>query len=242
MTAAFGNGPLTVLRRPAPVPGSVDLDGVVAAARAKPRGPVLLVSRCAPTAAFSRRDTLLPSYADAVRAAQRAGFEAVIRPVGGHLAAYDAGAVVLHLWGPHPEPRRDLRQRFAIVADVMAEALQDLDVPDVRIGPVPGEYCDGEWSVNVGGRGKLVGTGQRLFRDGFLFCAVMMVGPCEGVRNLLTDAYGRLGLALDPATVACADSWVPGIDPRHVGEVVSARLVEAISAGAVSGSIPAAVS
>ena len=242
MTAAFGDGPLTVLRRPAPVLGSVDLDGVVAAARTTSRGPVLLLSRCAPTAAFSRRDTLRPGYAHAVRAAQRAGFEPVVRPVGGHLAAYDAGALVLHLWGPHPEPRHDVRRRFAIVADVMAEALGDLDIPDVRVGPVPGEYCDGEWSVNVGGRGKLVGTGQRLFRGGFLFCAVVTVGPCEAVRGLLGDAYGWLGLPLDPATVACVDTWVPGIDPRHVGEVVSARLVEAFGAKAVSGSIPVAVS
>ena len=242
MTAAFGDGSLTVLRRPAPVLGSVDLDGVVAAARAKSGGPSLLISRCAPTAAFSRRDALLPGYAEAVRAAERAGFEAVIRPVGGHLAAYDAGAVVLHLWGPHPEPRQDLRQRFSIVANVLVEALTDLDIPDVRVGPVPGEYCDGEWSVNVGGRGKLVGTGQRLLRDGFLFCAVVMVGPCDEVRSLLADAYGRLGLPLDPATVACADSWVHGIDPRDVGEVVSARLVEAVGARALCESTSAAVS
>ena len=242
MTGPFGDEPLTVLRRPALVTGSADLDGVVAKARTAPRGPVLLVSRCAPTAAFSRRDTLLPGYAEAVRAAQRAGFEAVIRPVGGHLAAYDAGALVLHLWGPHSDPRRDLRQRFVIVANVMAEALRDIGIPDLRVGPVPGEYCDGEWSVNVGGRSKLVGAGQRLFRGGFLFCAVVMVGPCEGVRDLLTDAYARLGLPLDPATVGCADRWVPGIDPRDVGEVVSARLVDAVGASAVPGSTPAAVS
>ena len=242
MTAAFGDGPLTVLRRPAPVPGSVDLDGVIAAAHTESRGPVLLISQSAPTAAFSRRDALLPGYACAVRAAQRANFETVIRPVGGHLAAYDAGALVLHLWGPHPEPRQGLRQRFAIVADVIAEALKDLDIPDVRVGPVPGEYCDGEWSVNVGGLHKLAGTGQRLFRGGFLFCAVVMVGPCEEVRNLLTEAYGRLGLPLDPATVASADRWVPGIDPRHVGEVLSARLVEAVGASEVSCSPVAVVS
>lgn len=230
MSGPFGDGPVSVLRRPGVVPGSVDLDGVVAAARsADGPGPVLLVSRCAPTAAFSRRDALLPGYGDAVAAARRAGYEPVVRPVGGHLAAYDAGSLVLHLWGPHPEPRRDLRGRFAAVGAALADALRDVGVPDVRVGAVPGEYCDGEWSVNTGGRGKLVGTGQRLFRGGFLFCAVVSVGAVGPVRALLTEAYDALGLPLDPGTVDSVEQWVPGVEPGELGELVAARLAGALS-------------
>lgn len=229
MSGPFGAGPVSVLRRPGVVAGSVDLDGVLAAARsADGPGPVLLVSRCAPTAAFSRRDVLLPGYMDAVNVARRAGYEPVIRPVGGHLAAYDAGSLVLHLWGPHPEPRRDLRSRFAAAGAALAEALRDGGVPDVRLGPVPGEYCDGEWSVNTGGRGKLVGTGQRLFRRGFLFCAVVSVGTVGPVRDLLTEAYAALGLPLDPDTVDSVDRWVPGVELGEVAELVAARLAGAL--------------
>lgn len=229
MTGPFGDGPVSVLRRPGVVAGSVDLAGVVAAARsADDGGPVLLVSRCAPTAAFSRRDTLLPGYEHAVSVARRAGFEPVIRPVGGHLAAYDAGSLVLHLWGPHPEPRRGLRPRFALGSEALADALRDAGVPDVRVGPVAGEYCDGEWSVNAAGRGKLVGTGQRLFRQGFLFCAVVSVGAVAPVRDVLTEAYAALGLPLDPDSVDSVGRWVPGAEPAEVAELVAARLAGAL--------------
>ncbi|GAB6986208.1 biotin/lipoate A/B protein ligase family protein [Nocardioides pyridinolyticus] len=233
MTAAFGTGPVSVLRRPGVVAGSVDLDGVLAAARAAHSpGPVLLVSRCAPTAAFTRRDALLPGYADAVAACRRAGFEPVVRPVGGHLAAYDPGSVVVHLWNQHPDPPRDHRQRFVVAGAALAAALGDLGVPAVGVGPVPGEYCDGKWSINVAARAKLAGTGQRLFRGGFLFSAVVMATSSEPVRDVLTSAYDALGLPLDPATVSCAEDWVTGVGVSEVADHVAARLVAACAEAA----------
>lgn len=230
MTSAFGAGELTILRRPAPVAGSADLEGVVAAAREPGTGPVLLLSRCAPTAAFSRRDTLLGGYEKAVSVAREAGFEPVIRPVGGRLAAYDGGALVLHLWGPHPDPRRDLQQRFSTMAELIAEVLRDVGVPDVRVGPVPGEYCSGRWSVNSGGRTKLVGTGQRLFRTGFLFSAVVSVGPTVCVARLLAEAYAALDLPLDPLAVGDVHRWASDVDVPRIGEMIAGRLARTICA------------
>lgn len=228
MNRPFGAGTTTVLRRPGPVAGSVDLEGVLAAARdARTDGPVLLLSRCAPTAAFSRRDALLPGYLDAVALTESWGFEPVVRPVGGHLAAYDEGSVVVHLWNRHSDPRRDLRERFATAGAAVAAALADLGVPGVRVGPVPGEFCDGEWSVNVAGRAKLVGTGQRLFRTGFLFSAVVMAARAPAVHDVLTPAYDALGLPFDPATVGCVQDWVPGVGVGEVADHVAARLIAA---------------
>lgn len=229
MSGLFGDGQVSVLRRPGVVAGSADLDGVVAAARsADVSGPVVLLSRCWPTAAFSRRDSLLPEYADAWAECRSAGYEPVVRPVGGHLAAYDPGSVVVHLWNRHPQPRRDLWQRFGVAGAALAAALGDLGVPDVRVGPVPGEYCDGAWSVNVAGRAKLVGTGQRLFRGGFLFSAVVMATSSGPVRDVLTSGYAALGLPFDPDTVDSVDRWVPGVEPWEVAEIVAARLSEAM--------------
>lgn len=236
MTSPFGPGPLTVLRRPAVLSGSDDLARVLAAAGPGPAtgrvatgAPVLLLGRCRPTAAFSRRDTLSPGHPEAATAARRHGFEPVVRPVGGHLAGYDEGALVVHLWGAHAEPRADLRRRFEVVGAAVADALAGVGVPGVRVGPVPGEYCDGAWSVNAGGRVKLAGTGQRLFRRGYLVSAVVCVLRCDAARAMLVEAYGHLGLPLDPDTVGAVEDTVPGVGLDDVREAVAASLSRAVS-------------
>lgn len=236
MTTAFGEpAPLvSVLRRPAPVAGTADIDGVMASASLRrdevpDPGPVLLLSRTTPTAAFSRRDLLLPGYAAAAEAARAHGFDPVVRPVGGHLAAYDEGSLVVHLWGSHPDPARGLVDRFRLVGDALSRAMTDLGVPDARVGAVPGEYCDGQWSVNTGGAAKLAGTGQRLFRLGWLFCAVLTVTRPDPLTAMLTDAYAELDLPFNPHTVGSVDRWVPGVTVEEVREVVASRLVAAVS-------------
>ncbi len=237
MSTVFGESTarVCVLRRAAPVSGSADLDGVLASATLR-RGdvpdpaPVLLLSCTTATAAFSRRDVLLPGYAEAAEAAQEHGFETVVRPVGGHLAAYDEGSLVVHLWGSHPDPPRGLKDRFRLVGDALARALSEVGVPDPRVGAVPGEYCDGEWSVNTGGSAKLAGTGQRLFRRGWLFSAVVTVLRPEPLTAMLTDAYDALDLPFDPCTVGSVGRWVPGVTVEQVREVVAVHLVAVLSA------------
>ncbi len=204
--------------------GDVDLDGVLRAFGAAELSPTLFLSQTGPTAASSRRDALLPGYPMAVDRALAAGFVPVVRPVGGHLAAYDEGSLVVHLWAPHPEPRVGIEQRFRMVGDAFVSALTRLGVPDVRVGPVPGEYCDGAWSVNVGGRFKVAGTGQRVSRRGFLFCAVLTVTAPRRIREVLRRTYADLDLPLDPATVGCLSDWVPGLRPAEVREAVGAAM------------------
>lgn len=225
----FGAEPFSVVRRAGVVPGDVDLDGVLRAFASDELAPTLFLSQTGPTAAFSRRDVLLPGYMRAVETALADGFTPVVRPVGGHLAAYDEGSLVLHLWAPHPEPRIGIQQRFALVGDALVSALTELGVPDARVGPVPGEYCDGAWSVNVGGRVKVAGTGQRVSRHGFLFCAVLTVTQPSAIREVLTRTYADLALPLDPTTVGCLSDWVPGVRVAEVREVVAGALVRAIS-------------
>lgn len=251
MRSPFGDpgAAVSVLRRPTTVDGAEDLRGVMATATrlrsdVPDPGPVLLLGTTTPTAAFSRRDQLRPGYREAEQVVRAHGFEPVVRPVGGHLAGYDEGSLVVHLWGAHPDPRQGLRDRFRLAGDALARAMGELGVPDPRVGAVPGEYCDGEWSVNSGGTAKLAGTGQRLFRRGFLFCAVLTVTRPEPLRAMLTDAYDALDLPFDPATVGCVDDHEPGVTVEEVREVVAGALVGLLAQprlGAVLGTDAALV-
>ena len=185
-----------------------------------------------PTAAFSRRDTLARGYPEAAAAVRRHGFEPVIRPVGGRLAAYDEGALLVDIVARHRDPRMGITARFRRFGEAVAAALINLGV-EARLGPVPGEYCPGEFSVNAGGLTKLAGTAQRLRRDGVLFSAVVLVANPEPVRAVLSDAYPLLGLTWDPRTVGSVSDHVLGVTTDEVREALSAELAKVLPVGPI---------
>jgi octanoyl-[GcvH]:protein N-octanoyltransferase len=170
---------------------------------------ILRVHSPAPTAAFSRRDTLRPGYARAAEVVAQGGFVPVIRPQGGSLAAYGPGSVVIdhvHRSGASPP---DPGPRFRHFALMHAAVLKGLGVP-VQIGPVPHEYCPGEYSLNAAGA-KIVGSAQRVTRDGWLFSTVIQVTGASGLRPVLIPAYRELGHDFDPGTVGALEDTVPGL-------------------------------
>ncbi|MEU8658273.1 lipoate--protein ligase family protein [Actinoplanes philippinensis] len=173
-----------------------------------------------PTAAFSRRDTLRPGYQRAAEAVRRHGFQPVVRPQGGSLAAYHPGSVVVdHVHRAAGEPLEPV-ERFRRFARMHADVLRGLGA-DARIGPVPAEYCPGEYSINAGGA-KIVGSAQRVTRDGWLFSTVIQVTGAARLREALTPAYAELGYDFDPATVGALEDTVPGVTPRLVVAAVRA--------------------
>ena len=182
-------------------------------------------SRPTPSAAFSHRDQRGPGFGAAVAAVQRRGFEPFIRPVGGRLACYDEGALVLDVLLRCRDPRPGTTARFRLLADAIAVGLRRLGV-DARTGAVPGEYCPGEWSVNACGTAKLVGTGQRLVRDAVLFTAVVVVGRPEAMAGAMAEAYDHLGLEFDPRSVGGVCQYVPGVALADVEDAVGGAVAE----------------
>lgn len=179
------------------------------------------------SAAFSRRDVHLPGFAAAVSAVRARGFEPFIRPVGGRLAVYHDGALVLDLLGRSSDPRPGTTSRFALASEAIARGLRRLGV-DARVGELPGEYCPGRWTIHGHGRTKLVGTGQRLTRSAYLFTAVIVVGDAAPLREAMTEAYRCLGLHLDPRTVGSVSQYVPGVRLDEVVDSVGAALAEIV--------------
>ena len=155
--------------------------------------------------------------------------EPFIRPVGGRLAAYHHGALVLDLLVRCDDPRPGTTERFRTVSAALARGLSRLGV-DARVGELAGEYCPGDWSVHAGGRHKLVGTGQRLVRDAFLFTAVVVVGDPQPLADAMAEAYDCMGLPLDPRTVGSVAQDVPGVTLSDVEDVLGAALAEVVPA------------
>jgi octanoyl-[GcvH]:protein N-octanoyltransferase len=137
---------------------------------------------------------------------------------------------------PDLSPREVIRRRFDETAAVLVEAFRGLGA-DARVGEVPGEYCPGEHSINVRGRAKVAGIGQRVVAGASHVGGVIVVDGSDPIRDVLDPVYEALDLGWDPATVGSLADEVPGITldraERAVVEAFAARfdLVEARTDG-----------
>jgi octanoyl-[GcvH]:protein N-octanoyltransferase len=190
-------------------------------------------SPAAATVVFGRRDTRLPGFAAAVAAARAHGFDTAVRVVGGRAVAYTPRCVVVDHVRREPRPGEEMQGRFEAYGRRCAAGLVGLGV-DARVGPVPGEYCPGEHSVNARGEAKLVGTAQRVVRDAWLFSALAVVDDLEAIRAVLADVYARLELPYAPASVGALAAELDTITPWQAGEVL-------LAAGGAATSAPTAV-
>jgi octanoyl-[GcvH]:protein N-octanoyltransferase len=180
---------------------------------------VLRVYRPAPTMAFGRLDRLRPGFEAAVEAARRHGFEPVLRAPGGHAVAYHEGCLGIDELVGEPDPIAGMHSRFALSGDRVARALRALGV-DARVGPVPREFCPGEFTVNARGAVKLVGTAQRVLRHASLLAASVAVDGADRLRAVLVEVYAALELEMDPATVGAVADEVPGVSVDDVERAV----------------------
>lgn len=182
-------------------------------------GPVLRLARPGPTVGFGRLDAIRPGFTDAVLAARAHGFTPVLRTPGGHAAAYHHGSVLVELVSPDSDPVSGMRDRFASFSQTLVDALRGLGV-DARVGPVEGEYCAGDYSVNAGGTVKLAGVAQRLIRHAWMVGAELVVEDGAPVRRVLRDVYAALEIDFDPATAVAVEDVMPGITVDAVERAV----------------------
>ncbi len=168
---------------------------------------------------FGRRDTRLPGFPAAVAAARNAGFETAVRVTGGRAVAYTPRAVVLDHVRHDPRAVDGMDERFESFGRRLSELLGQHAV-DARVGPVPGEYCPGQHSVNARGQVKLVGTAQRVVRHAWLFSALVVVDDLEVIRPVLAEVYGHLDLPFLPESVGSVRAEAPHLDASLVRELL----------------------
>jgi octanoyl-[GcvH]:protein N-octanoyltransferase len=169
-----------------------------------------------PMVAFGRRDTHRPGFAAAVQACRDAGFTPAVRGTGGRAVAYTGSALVPGQVTADLAAAGHLHARFREYGELIAAVLRDVGV-DARAG----EYCPGAQSVNARGQVKLAGTAQRLFRDAWMFSAVVILDDAGVIRPLLSEVYRSLGLPFEHASVGSVRAEAPGVD---VGDLERALL------------------
>ncbi len=195
--------------------------------------------RPARTVAFTMRERHLPGFAAAWEAASASGFTPVLRRTGGRVAAYDHSCLVIDIIEP-ADNQHAHRDSFGRLAVAIAGTLRGLEV-DARIGPVPGEYCPGEFSVGARGLVKLVGIAQRVSRDFRLISCVVAIDPAPHLAQVLALVNAELAFDWNPETCgsvvaenatlrfdtvesALRVAIAPGISSAHLDWGVTRRL------------------
>jgi octanoyl-[GcvH]:protein N-octanoyltransferase len=186
--------------------------------------PTIRIHRPANEVAFGRQDVASPGYEAAIRAAAAAGFAAVERLAGGRAALFHPGTIAIARAYPESRPPKRTYARFEEISALVAGAIGSLGV-DARVGEVPGEYCPGAYSVNVGGVRKLAGIGQRMISGGAHVGVVIVVSDSELLRRVLDPVYAALELEWDPRTAgSISDELGREVELREVEEALIARL------------------
>lgn len=180
--------------------------------------PALRLFRPGPTVAFGRLDVLRPGFAAAAARARARGYVPVVRPAGGHAAVYDGRSVLVEQVTAEADATSGLQDRFERLAERLRAALTALGA-DARIGELPGEYCPGAFSLNLGGALKVAGIAQRVVRHGALTTATVTAGGGPELRDTVAAVYDALELEVDPSVAGAVDEALPGVAP---GEVQSA--------------------
>lgn len=182
-------------------------------------GGILRLHVPGPVVAFGRSDRAAPRYPDAVRAAQAHGFGAVERLAGGRAAVFHEQTLAFSWAVPDPEPRKRTTERFEIASSLIANALSTLGV-DARVGELPGEYCPGKYSVNLAGKTKVMGVGQRVVRGAAHVGGVVVVDDSLRIRDVLIPVYRSLDLDWDPRTTGAVADRAPGVAVEDVSNAV----------------------
>ncbi|TDE89636.1 lipoate--protein ligase family protein [Occultella glacieicola] len=190
-------------------------------------GPVRLLHLRRPgrILAFSRRDQLHPGYAAAVEVARAASFRPVVRPVGGAFAPLHRGSLVVEHYGADPVARIGPRERFAAHTDALVEVFAGLGI-DARVGPVPAEYCPGEFSVNARGVVKISGTAQRVSRNAWQVSSVIQVGDTGPLASVTAACAAALEQDVDPAVTSSVAAETGISDPGVVAAALTATFVD----------------
>lgn len=227
---------LTLIRDGVPGPLDVAIShSILSAVSGGEIGPMLRLHVPGALVAFGRADRVTPGYPAAVRAARAHGFEAVERLAGGRAAVFHEQTLAFSLAMPVAEPKSGIHERFEMVATLMATAFESLGV-DARIGQLPGEYCPGQWSVNVGGRFKVMGVGQRLVRHAAHIGGVVVIDEGYRIRDVLIPVYRALGLDWDPRTAGSLADRSPGITTALVKRAIEDGFAERFELN--EGSLP----
>jgi octanoyl-[GcvH]:protein N-octanoyltransferase len=194
-----------------------------AVANDKLEGPLFRLHVPDRVLAFGMIDRTQPGYGAATRIASAHGYAPVERLAGGRAAVFHQQTLAFSWAIRDQNPQSGIVERFTLISSLLNRVFRDLGL-DSRIGEVPGEYCRGEYSINIGGNVKVMGVGQRLIKGAAHVGGVIVVDGASQVRDVLIPVYRALRIDWDPRTAGALADRAPGLDVERVSKAIGSEL------------------
>jgi lipoate-protein ligase A len=172
--------------------------------------------------AFGRRDARADGYDEAMAAAERRGYPAVERDVGGRAVAFTGSTLAV----VHADPDADrtaIQSRYEETTERVSQALANVGV-DATDGEPPESFCPGTHSLQAAG--KLAGLAQRVRADVAITAAVVLVTDHDAVARVLAPVYDALGVPFDPDSVGSVARAGGPADPERVGDALVTAFID----------------
>lgn len=176
-----------------------------------------------PVMAFGMADRIQPGYPRATRIAQAHGFTPLERLAGGRAAVFHEDTLAFSWATPEHNPHAGINSRFQLISEILNSSFRSLGL-DSRIGEVPGEYCPGEFSINISGTVKVMGVGQRLVKGAAHVGGVIVVDGASRIREVLIPVYRALEIDWDPRTTGALADRAPGLNVMVVADAIRREL------------------
>ncbi len=183
------------------------------------RGECLRIYQAKDALAFSSLDRNRPGFRKACRIAESLGYEPIVRLAGGQAAVFTEQSIAFAWIIPSKNPRTLLKERFITASVWIQRSLVSLGL-DARVGAISGEYCPGAYSVNLRGKIKVMGVGQRIVQGAAHVGGVICVSRSLEMKKILTPIYDTLSYALEPETIGSLSDDLPGISLDRIADAL----------------------
>ncbi|MBR74445.1 MAG: hypothetical protein CL872_05875 [Dehalococcoidaceae bacterium] len=176
---------------------------------------ILRVYRGIEQIAFGPADVRNKGYNAAVSYAKQQKFSTVNRLTGGHAVTFHSGTLVFAWMFNDLDARLKMHYYFDLVSNFFQNIVNEFGL-DCFVGEIDGEYCSGEYSLNLDNKVKIAGIAQRIVNKAVYIGGFIAINNSNLIKKMLIPIYKDLGIKWNPQTVGSLADYDSTIDFQSV--------------------------
>ncbi|MBI52166.1 MAG: hypothetical protein CL779_02990 [Chloroflexi bacterium] len=186
---------------------------------------VLRVYKGTEQIAFGPSDVRNDGYDSAVSYLKKKKFSAVNRLTGGHAVIFHPGTLIFGWMFHDLQARLKMHYYFELVSNFFQSIINDFGL-NCFVGEVDGEYCSGQYSLNLDKKVKVAGIAQRIVNRAVYIGGFIAINNSDLIKEMLIPIYKDLGIKWDPQTVGALNDYDRTIDFTSLSSKISYKLHE----------------